>query len=300
LQDFAVRGEGGRDEGDFGGGIVIMPRDKSIVGDLINFRGLVYSPINENGVVFLFGRVIDDLHMYIEEIKPGFPDCVARRFTGKGWERVAIEFEFNSSSFKNHGHNPDDCDIIVCWEHDWKDCPLEVIELKTEMQGMSNWPIKHPSTTTEPGPKGEEALASLFAARKVQPQAQEWYCQIEKALHEWNEEIWTNVGRRYIGVYSPEKAFASFAPTKTALQIECFSRGEPLADTKVANAKFSPRWARFTVKQADQVEHAIEILKESHARLKAAMKAGEPTSYFSGGVRPGSEEALELEEVDHS
>jgi hypothetical protein len=23
---------------------------KSIVGDLINFRGLVYSPINENGV----------------------------------------------------------------------------------------------------------------------------------------------------------------------------------------------------------------------------------------------------------
>jgi hypothetical protein len=30
------------------------------------------------------------------------------------------------------------------------------------------------------------------------------------------------------------------------------------------------------------------------------MKAGEPTAYFSGGVRPGSEEALELEEVDHN
>jgi hypothetical protein len=67
---------------------------KSIVGDLINFRGLVYSPMNENGVIFLFGKVVEDLNMYIEEIKPGYPDCVGRRFTGKGWEEVSIEFEF--------------------------------------------------------------------------------------------------------------------------------------------------------------------------------------------------------------
>lgn len=45
---------------------------KSIVGDLINFRGLVYSPMNENGVIFLFGKVVEDLNMYIEEIKPGY------------------------------------------------------------------------------------------------------------------------------------------------------------------------------------------------------------------------------------
>ena len=64
-----------------------------------------------------FGRVADDLHKYIEEIKPGFPDCVARRFTGKGWERVLIEFEFASSNFRAHGHHPDECDIMVSWEH---------------------------------------------------------------------------------------------------------------------------------------------------------------------------------------
>jgi hypothetical protein len=39
-----------------------MP-EKSIVGDLINFRGLVYAPLNENGVIFLFGKVMDDLNM---------------------------------------------------------------------------------------------------------------------------------------------------------------------------------------------------------------------------------------------
>lgn len=269
-----------------------MPKDKSIVGDLINFRGLVYSPINENGVVFLFGRVIDDLHMYIEEIKPGFPDCVARRFTGKGWERVTIEFEFNSSSFETHGHNSNDCDLIVCWEHDWKDCPLEVIELKTEIQAMNNWPIKHPSTSAEPGPEGEKALKELFETYGVPPNVQDWYRQIEKALRDWNEEIWTNIGKKYIGVYSPEKSFASIEPRPTSLRIECFSRGEPLAGTKISSAKFSPRWVKFSVKQAEQVNHAIETLKASHKLLKAAMKAGELTAYFSGGIRPGSEEAV--------
>jgi hypothetical protein len=25
------------------------------------------------------------------------------------------------------------CDVIVCWENDWKDCPIEVIALKEIM-----------------------------------------------------------------------------------------------------------------------------------------------------------------------
>lgn len=275
-----------------------MSHGKSIVGDLINFRGLVYSPMNENGVVFVFGRVIDDLHMYIEEIKPGFPDCVARRFTGKGWERVTIEFEYASSNFKTHGHNPDDCDLIVCWEHDWKDCPIEVIELRTEIQEMEKRPIKHPSTTVEPGREGEEALEELFQTHAVQKNVQEWYFQVEKALRGWNEETWTNIGKKYIGVYSPEKALASFEPRPTSLRIECFSRGEPLPGTKVSNAKLAPRWARFTVKQPDQVAPAIQVLKKSHQLLKAAMRAGELTSYFAGGIKPGTE-VIQPPEEDH-
>ena len=64
----------------------------SIVGAMINFRGMVYAPINEQGVVLLFGKILKDLNMYVEEIKTGYPDCVARRRTGKGWERIYIEF----------------------------------------------------------------------------------------------------------------------------------------------------------------------------------------------------------------
>ena len=70
--------------------------------------------------------------LYVETIRPGYPDCVATRYIGKGkWEDVRIEFEFRSSDFARHRHYPDDCDAIVCWEDDWKDRPdrIEVIEL---------------------------------------------------------------------------------------------------------------------------------------------------------------------------
>jgi hypothetical protein len=266
-----------------------MSKDKSIVGDLINFRGLVYSPVNENGVVFLFGRVADDLHMYIEEIKPGFPDCVARRFTGKGWERTLIEFEYLSSNFKLHGHNTEACDIIVCWEHDWKNCPIEVIELKSEILNMKNIPIQHPTTSTETGLEGEEALKHLFDIQHVPAKIQDWYRKLEKGLTDWNEEIWTNIGNVYIGLYSPEKSFGSIKLNVASIQVEYFSRGIPVAGTKTSNEKSSPRWAKFSIKQEDQIAWAVDVLKESHARLKAAMKDGEPTAYFSGSVKPETE-----------
>lgn len=76
-------------------------KEHSVVGDLINFRGLVYSPMNENGVIFLFGKVMEDLNMYIEEIKPGFPDCTGRRFNGKGWEKIYIELFTGRGEIKN-------------------------------------------------------------------------------------------------------------------------------------------------------------------------------------------------------
>ncbi|HUT09715.1 MAG TPA: hypothetical protein VMY42_04405 [Thermoguttaceae bacterium] len=102
----------------------------SIVGDIINFRGLVYGPVNEMGVVALFAKVCEELGFIIEEIRAEFPDCVARRQVDKGWERLAIEFEFKSSNFQRHGHDPDACDLIVCYEHDWETCPLPVLALK--------------------------------------------------------------------------------------------------------------------------------------------------------------------------
>jgi hypothetical protein len=103
---------------------------RNIVGDLIKFRGLVYGPVNEMGVVALFGKLSEEMGFIIEEVRAEFPDCVARRKVDRGWERVAIEFEYKSSAFRRHRHDPDACDLIVCWEHDWETCPVPVLALK--------------------------------------------------------------------------------------------------------------------------------------------------------------------------
>lgn len=112
------------------------PRVDDVVGAPINFRGFVYAPLNEAGVVLLFSKVMDDLGIIYESSPSRFPDLVARVHTVKGFEKRYIEFEYKSSNFKLHGHDPEKCDMIVCWQHDWKDCPVEVIELRELIKSL--------------------------------------------------------------------------------------------------------------------------------------------------------------------
>jgi hypothetical protein len=109
----------------------------NIYGDFINFRGLQHAPVNEQGVVFLFGMICRELGYVVEILKQGFPDCEAKRMIRPGiWQRVRIEFEFLSRTFRSHGHDPDRCDLIVCWKDNWPDCPLEVLELSTALKRL--------------------------------------------------------------------------------------------------------------------------------------------------------------------
>jgi len=118
---------------------------RNIVGDVINYKGLVYGPVNENGVIFLFSKISEELEIKVETIRAGFPDCVAKRQLRTGfWEELKIEFEFRSSDFVRHGHNPDNCDMIVCWKHDWTETPknLEIFELKSYVEKQPERPAQ--------------------------------------------------------------------------------------------------------------------------------------------------------------
>ena len=109
---------------------------KKIRPNTLSDAPLQYAPQNEIGVVYLFAHIARKRQFRIEAIRPQFPDCIAYRRTGNLEKLVRIEFEFKSSSFKTHGHDLKKCDCIVCWHHDWPDCPLEVIELKKEFHSV--------------------------------------------------------------------------------------------------------------------------------------------------------------------
>jgi hypothetical protein len=105
-----------------------------VVGEPLGFGGLSHAPVNEMGVVHLFGLLGPRLPIVVEHIGAAYPDCVAARREGDRWTRIAIEFEHRSSNFRAHGHDPALCDLIVCWEHDWEECPVEVLELRGELE----------------------------------------------------------------------------------------------------------------------------------------------------------------------
>ncbi len=113
--------------------------DGPLFGPPIDFRGLRHAPINEQGVVFLFGMLSYELGFIVEAIHAAYPDCEAKRCVDRKsqrWQKVSIEFEFLSRNFKEHGHDPDGCDVIVCWEHNWPECPIEVVELRRAIGGL--------------------------------------------------------------------------------------------------------------------------------------------------------------------
>jgi hypothetical protein len=117
--------------------------ERMTYGNPMDIREMRHEPVNEQGVVLLFGMLAKGLGYVVEAAQKEFPDCEAkRRISPQRWERVRIEFEFESKNFRDHGHNASGCDVIVCWRHNWPDCPprLEVLELTNVVRSVAGSP----------------------------------------------------------------------------------------------------------------------------------------------------------------
>ncbi len=107
-----------------------------IYGCPVMLPEMATAPINELGVIFLFGVLARQLGFMVLRLQPGFPDVEALRLCKDGrWRLVKAELEFESKNFLLHGHDPKGCDLIVCWKNNWESCPVEVLEL-SKILGM--------------------------------------------------------------------------------------------------------------------------------------------------------------------
>ncbi len=102
---------------------------------LIQKRRMLFEPLDELGVAFLFAMHHEELGFpYIVKVSGRFPDVTAIDRDG---ESVSIELEYKASDFIAHGHPQDECDYIVCWENDFKATPEgfpQIIALKDELE----------------------------------------------------------------------------------------------------------------------------------------------------------------------
>lgn len=98
--------------------------------------GTAFTPTNEQGVVYMFGRMAESLGFELVEIGVAFPDAVVR-YQGVEYR---VEFEYRASNFIMHGHDPDGCDIIICWINNVPDMPIPILEL-SEPDGFTVQPV---------------------------------------------------------------------------------------------------------------------------------------------------------------
>jgi hypothetical protein len=118
-----------------------LKMDRPVYGPPLLMPEMQHEPINEAGVMFAFGVLGRRLGFVVKRWQAEFPDCTAVREMAKGqWQDQNVEVEMYSRNFVAHAHDPKKCDVIVCWEHNWPECPewIEVVELKKVVEEMGN------------------------------------------------------------------------------------------------------------------------------------------------------------------
>lgn len=98
------------------------------------------TPSNEIETIIHFSSMCADVGFEILSCSSSaFPDSVIRKI-GRV-ETIRAEFEYKSSSFVEHGHNPYDCDLIICWINDFPiDTGFPIWELSTGKYPFSFYP----------------------------------------------------------------------------------------------------------------------------------------------------------------
>jgi hypothetical protein len=260
-----------------------MKQPPSIVGDLINFRGFVYAPCNPQGVFLLFGTLVRDLRLQVEEVWPQIPYCIARRFTARGWERIALRFTHKSSEAREHALTPQSGELLLCWDHDWPDCPVEVMELQTVIRRLIYAPAFEPVPTT-PFHQEFERYLMMQSSR-----TQYLFRALDRRIRALSDAIEPKptLGRNNAGgvsYYAPERLFlcVDFRKTGHGLALSVFTRGHPPEGVKTSASSL---WGSVAVRNEADLSKAILIAKASYEAMQLALQRREPTS--KSAVRKG-------------
>jgi hypothetical protein len=114
--------------------------EKSFVGDPVLWPGLVYSPLNNCGLLFALGAVASSVGLLFEEFAADSNTAICRRRSGNGWERLRVSFALRSSLYEG---SSDDIDLLICWLDDASDLSgpprltvSRLLEMRSDSESM--------------------------------------------------------------------------------------------------------------------------------------------------------------------
>lgn len=91
-------------------------------------KEIMLTPTNEQETVIYFATHAEKYGFTILNAQTQFPDALIK----KDGKQYRVEFEYLTSNFLLHQHDPMECDLVICWIHDTPDIPLPVIALNQD------------------------------------------------------------------------------------------------------------------------------------------------------------------------
>lgn len=96
-----------------------------------------FEPTNEQGVIGVYFELKDAFEqatgLRLLTIQTHYPDAL---FLDREGREKRVEFEYKARNFALHQHDPQGCDLIVCWVDDYPDAPVPVFSLRTFVHSM--------------------------------------------------------------------------------------------------------------------------------------------------------------------
>ena len=99
-----------------------------------------FHPKNEQGVVVLFASIAKLAGYTFKHVGTRYPDALLCSPSNK---ILRTEFEFVSGNFILHKHDPDECDLVICWEADRALKPLVLALSRFYDDKTGAWNLRH-------------------------------------------------------------------------------------------------------------------------------------------------------------
>jgi len=254
---------------------------KEIVGAPLNFRGMIYAPTNEQGVVFLFANISNDLGFKVENVQTEFPDCTALRKIGPDkYQRVRIEFEMYSKNFNEHRHDPSQCDIIVCWKHNWPEYPkadIEIISIFDEIKELEKIEEESVEESLEELATitGEEKeIANFFIQRNIPLEIKKIFYELKDVMDEAKIDYVLNVAKTAITFRNSGTNFLYTIPQTKQIKLYFRVNPDKYDFLTPLHDKYRADWPEFklTENNKNKIPELITIIKDAIDNIDSIFK----------------------------
>jgi len=175
-------------------------------------------------------------------------------------------------------HKIEDADMIVCWEHDWEDCPksIEVLELKDEIRKLENITAEAPDKITK---SSEYEIDEYLKGRTKESVS--LFHNVNREVLKIDDNVYNKAHKYRIFYYSPRRVFLTLKVLKKGLNITLFTNAKKIRGVEPFGGEYGQKWGRLYVITRKDIPTAVGAAKRAHKLINYCVANNIPTGWHA-------------------